>query len=194
MWIVLGLGNPGPAYACMRHNVGFMVIELIARRWSIPFESAAGLRVGRGCVADQPALLVKPQTFMNRSGEAISRLDRQPEDSVVAVYDDLDLPAGLMRVRERGGSGGHRGVASLIEHLGPEFARVRVGIGRPPSSGAVADYVLATPTEAESAALDAAVASAGDAVECILADGTAAAMNRFNGRSADEPSQFAKEK
>lgn len=193
MWVIVGLGNPGPAYAETRHNIGFMVTEVIATRWNIALESRPDARIGRGRVADRPAILVQPQTFMNRSGEVVASLEPDTERGVIAVYDDLDLPTGSLRVRARGGSGGHRGVASLVQQLGSDFTRVRVGIGRPPVATSVSDYVLGLPTESEARALRTAAAAAADAIECIVADGVTAAMNRFNGQVADDVVTISKE-
>ncbi len=184
MWVIVGLGNPGAEHAHTRHNVGFMVVETVAQRWSIALHDASpALRVGRGRVAGQPVLLAEPQTFMNRSGEALAQYPREADDGLIVVYDDIDLVAGQLRIRPRGGSGGHRGVASIIEHFGPEFARVRVGIGRPPLGGGAADHVLAPLLPAERIALRADVERASDAVECLMREGTDAAMNRFNTRA-----------
>lgn len=184
MWVIVGLGNPGAEYAQTRHNIGFMVVETVARRWAIAMhDGGPALRVGRGCVAGQPVLLAEPQTFMNRSGEALAQYRLNVDDELVAVYDDIDLPAGQLRVRPRGGAGGHRGVASIIEHFGPEFARVRVGIGRPPEGCDAADYVLAPLSPAALGAVRAAVERASDALECVISRGTAAAMSRVNGRA-----------
>lgn len=126
--------------------------------------------------------LVQPQTYMNRSAEALDAL--RPGDTVIAAYDDLDLPVGQIRVRAGGGTGGHRGVASLVERLGNEFPRVRVGVGRPPDGVSSPDYVLAPVTPLERPRFEAAVARAADAIECIVSDGVLVAMNRFNAKPA----------
>jgi PTH1 family peptidyl-tRNA hydrolase len=169
MWIIVGLGNPGAEYAQTRHNIGFMVVATVARRWDIALrDQGPALRVGHGHVAGRPAWLAQPQTFMNLSGEALACLERAADDAMVVVYDDLDLPAGRIRVRRRGGS---------------DFARVRVGIGRPPVGCDVAEYVLAPLSQADLGAVRAGVERASDAVECIIADGVDAAMNRFNTRT-----------
>ena len=187
MWIVVGLGNPGAEYAHTRHNIGFMVVETLARRWGVALRGAKdALRTGRGHVAGRPVILVEPQTFMNRSGESLAHLPLDADAAVIVVHDDLDLPAGQLRVRPRGGSGGHRGVASIVECCGGEVARVRVGIGRPPEGCDAADYVLAPVVGADLAALQAGVERAGDAVECLVTDGVDAAMSRFNARTAQE--------
>lgn len=183
MWVIVGLGNPGVEYAQTRHNVGFMVVETVARRWGITLHGAGdALRVGTGRVASQPVMLVEPQTFMNDSGDALSQLPIEPTDALAVVYDDLDLPAGQLRVRPRGGSGGHRGVASILDHRGAEFARVRVGIGRPEPGLDAAAYVLAPLSAPDLSALLADAERAGDAVECLITDGVDAAMSRFNTR------------
>lgn len=180
MWIIVGLGNPGAAYARSRHNIGFNVVDALADRWQIALDSHGAVRVGRGHLAGQPAMLVEPQTYMNRSGEALEAIGPIGEDPVAVIYDDLDLPVGQLRIRPRGSSGGHRGVASIAERIGEEFVRVRVGIGRPPSGLAAVDHVLTPPAVEEESVLHAAVERACDAVECLLADGSEVAMNRFN--------------
>ena len=183
MWIIVGLGNPGPEYAQTRHNVGFMVVDTIARRARIALRpDDADLVIGRGHLGDQPVTLAEPQTFMNNSGEAVARCPRQPEDAFLVVYDDLDLPPGQIRVRPRGGSAGHRGMDSIVRSIGPEFARVRVGIGRPLEPHDAADYVLAPLSAAALGALRDDVERASDAVECVVREGIHVAMNRFNMR------------
>lgn len=187
MWTVVGLGNPGATYARTRHNIGFMVVDTIAGRWGIELRQHGGeLRLGHGLVAAQPIRLAQPQGFMNRSGEALACLGQTADDAMMVVYDELDLPAGQIRVRRRGGSAGHRGVASLVERFGADFARVRVGIGRPPVGCDVAEYVLAPLSPAELDSLRADVERASDAVECVITDGVEAAMNRFNARSVPD--------
>ena len=147
--------------------------------------TAGALRVGpRTHRRSRPSCLAEPQTFMNRSGEALARgSSASPMTHLLVVHDDLDLPSGQIRVRRRGGSGGHRGVASIVAHLGPEFARVRVGIGRPPDGRDAAEHVLEPLSAAELIAMRADVERASDAVECVVTDGPDAAMSRFNGRA-----------
>jgi PTH1 family peptidyl-tRNA hydrolase len=186
MWIIVGLGNPGAAYAHSRHNIGFMVVETLALRWGIVWDAADGaLRIGRGSVGGRPIVLAEPQAFMNRSGEALAGLPLEADDALVVVHDDVDLPAGRLRLRARGGSAGHRGVASLAERFGSEFARLRVGIGRPPEGQEVAEYVLVPLSRSESDSIRAGVERAADAMECIVTDGLEAAMNRFNAPAPD---------
>lgn len=182
MWVIVGLGNPGADYAHTRHNAGFMVVETIARRWSIALrDDGATLRLGHGRVAGQSVLLAEPRMFMNLSGEALAQWQRQPGDPLLVVYDDLDLPPGQIRVRRRGGSGGHGGVASLVAHHGAEFARVRVGVGRPPEGHDAAEHLLTPLSAAELLVMRVDVERASDAVECVVVDGPDVAMSRFNG-------------
>jgi PTH1 family peptidyl-tRNA hydrolase len=181
--VVLGLGNPGSSYAATRHNVGFWVLDRLAERHGLRFgKKEYRSQVARGELEGERVVMLKPQTYMNASGEAAQRIRRDlglEPTAFVAVYDDLDLPLGRVRVRRDGTAGGHRGVQSLIDCLGSQdFARVRVGIGR---AGDAVDYVLDRPTEAEATVLREAVERAADAVETVLRDGVAAAMNRFNG-------------
>lgn len=185
MWVVVGLGNPGPRYAHTRHNAGFLVVDSLARRWRIPMELdvSGRLRHGSGTIRDRAVMLMQPQTYMNCSGEPIAGAIAA-DDQVIAVFDDLDLPEGGLRVRGGGGAGGHRGVASLLEHVGDRFLRVRVGIGRPSAGEDVAAYVL-EPLAADAAQrLADAAERAADAIECVLVEGLSAAMNRFNARPA----------
>jgi PTH1 family peptidyl-tRNA hydrolase len=155
-----------------------MVVDLLAERWGVALEDDGRSRRGRGSYAGQPIQLVEPLVFVNRSGEVLD--DVTPDDHVVGVFDDLDLPAGRLRIRRRGGAGGHRGVASLIERLGDTFFRVRVGVGRPPLGVSAADYVLEPLASEDRRALLETVARACDAIECMITEGPAAAMSRFN--------------
>jgi PTH1 family peptidyl-tRNA hydrolase len=185
MRLVVGLGNPGERYRRTRHNVGFMVVDALAAR--------AGVRRGRveqeawvaeADVADERVLLVKPQTFMNRSGGAVEPLLRKyadgPGDALVVV-DDVALELTQLRIRERGSHGGHNGLRSLVEALGSdEFPRVRVGIRRGDSPIDLAGYVLSEFEPDEVLVVQEVVGRAADAVECFLRDGPEAAMTRFN--------------
>ena len=184
MKLIVGLGNPGRAYAYNRHNVGFMCIDHFARgnRISIK-ERRKKAKVGMGEVAGMRVVLAKPRTYMNVSGEAVAQLVRQlgvPLDDLIVVCDDLDLPVGKVRIRPRGGSGGHRGLQSIISALGSqEFARIRVGIGRPDNSDEIA-YVLSDFTAEERKQVREAMAAVADALHSILAEGIEAAMNKYN--------------
>lgn len=191
--LVVGLGNPGQTYAAHRHNVGFRVVDALARRHGLAFTHRRGLaRVAEGTIAGRRVILAKPQTFMNASGKSVARLSRAPNippERILVVYDDLDLPLGRLRLRAEGSSGGHRGLRSIIDALGTQqFARVRVGIDRPPGHMDPVDYVLEPFAARERPLLDDALARAADAVECWLHEGILAAMDRFN-RPADASPQ-----
>lgn len=182
MWKVVGLGNPGSVYAHTRHNVGFMVVDRLAVRWGVSLDSDGRARRARGYCQQHAVELVEPLMFMNRSGEVLT--DVGADDQVVAVFDDLDLPVGRLRIRSRGGTGGHRGVASLVARLGDTFFRVRVGVGRPPLGVSAADYVLTPLSDEERCALRRAAERASDAIECVITEGPAVAMSRFNAAPA----------
>jgi PTH1 family peptidyl-tRNA hydrolase len=190
--LVVGLGNPGQAYAAHRHNVGFWCVKRLASNWGIRFKSSRWARVGEGQVDDQPVVLAKPRTFMNRSGDAaaslLQRYSLSPQQMLV-ICDDLELPAGRIRLRPRGSDGGHNGLRDIIYAIESEdFPRLRIGLGRPRTAAGepvthplvVAKYVLGEPEPEEQEALAAAVEQAAEAVACILREGLAAAMNRYN--------------
>ena len=183
---VVGLGNPGEEYRCTRHNIGFQVVDAVAVRWKTDIRRTEFRALtAEGVLGRSMVLLMKPQTFMNASGravaDALSQLGIAPE-RLIAVYDDLDLPLGRIRVRAGGGAGGHRGVSSIIQEVGTnEFLRVRVGIGRPVDGCAVIQHVLSPFREDEGVDVAATVARSADAVECILARGSSFAMEAFNG-------------
>ncbi len=214
--MIVGLGNPGPRYARNRHNIGFQVIDILARRHNIALnrvqhKALVGTGVIRGrrnaprpegaalvtseqetlpagswgnLPQEQRVILVKPLTYMNNSGQAVAALARyyqvDPQD-ILVIHDDLDLPPGRIRIRPKGGSGGQRGVQSIIDHLGTqEFPRIRVGIGRPPEYMDPADYVLQDFSEEEEALFGSVREQVADAVECWLFEGIDAAMNRYN--------------
>lgn len=185
--MVVGLGNPGRGYAGTRHNVGFRVADELARRFDGEFRrgvrsQAHWCRVRAGEAGE--LLLVKPQTYMNLSGQAVQSLLRKhrlgPADLVVA-YDDADLPAGALRIRPGGGAGGHNGMKSVIERIGTEdFVRVRIGVGRDPGGIGLKDHVLSRFSAEEAPAVAGAVAAAAEAVCAVARDGVDKAMNRFN--------------
>lgn len=191
MTLIVGLGNPGADYRGTRHNIGFTVVEEAARRAGVTFESApvralvAKVRPPAGGGA--PVLLAKPLTFMNGSGEAVGGLMRYfkiaPGDLLVIV-DDVELPLGRVRARAGGSAGGHNGLKSLIAHLGPAFARLRVGVGRGMADDRrrdLADHVLARFDAGERDEAERMTARAADAAELFITSGIAAVMNRFNG-------------
>lgn len=185
MKLIVGLGNPGRQYASTRHNVGFMVIDRLARELNVAVtKKMFNSLVGQGLIDREKIVLAMPQTYMNLSGQAVGPLlnwhKLDPSDLVV-IYDDLDLTAGSLRIRPSGGAGGHKGMQSIIAVLGTEnFTRVRVGIGRPEIvEMETVDYVLSrlAPGEMEEALKSAAVA-----VMCIVRDGLEKAMNLYNRR------------
>ena len=183
----MGLGNPGVAYERTRHNVGFQALDRLAGRCGGKWKRSWRFPVWLGTMAgfDRECALVKPRTFMNRSGQAAGVLARSrgwsPEDLVVA-YDDVDLPCGTIRLRRKGSAGGHNGVASIIEALGTEtFPRLRIGVGPRPSGSDLVDFVLSPFREEERLLMEPALDRVADALEMIVRDGMDAAMNRFNG-------------
>lgn len=185
---VVGLGNPGPRFRHTRHNVGWEVVDTLAARLGAgkPVR-ARHAEVQRAIVQDDTLLLVKPQTFMNESGLAVRALvdkDYLPLDALLVIYDDLDLAFGKLRLRPGGSSGGHNGIRSIQQHLGDregDFARVKIGIGRPPPGIDPVEHVLRPFLPDERPAIEETIARAADAVECWLRDGIEAAMNRYNG-------------
>ncbi|MDR7485530.1 MAG: aminoacyl-tRNA hydrolase [Armatimonadota bacterium] len=185
MRLIVGLGNPGRRYRGTRHNIGWEVLDRLARTHGIAIDVEDGWAdVGRGIIGGHRVLLARPQTYVNVSGTAVADLSRRhrvsPSDLLVIV-DDLDLPVGSVRVREKGSHGGHNGLRSIIEALGTtEFARIRIGIGRPPEGADPADYVLERPSPDERALLDDAVARAADGATLWVTDGVQAAMRRCN--------------
>ena len=186
MRLIVGLGNPEPRYLLTRHNVGWRILHRLAARHGIALaDSRHAGRFGRGRVGDHEVGLLEPHTYMNRSGEAVAlalehlNLD---ERQLLVLSDDLDLPFGTLRLRPSGGAGGHRGLADVIDTVGSgDFPRLRFGIGRPPAGADPIDWVLSAFDDDEETALHERVDEAVDAVEELLAEGVAAAMNRFNG-------------
>ena len=183
--LVVGLGNPGKQYANMRHNVGFWCVEQLAKESSIALSRRRRHTVsGEGTIEGIPVVLAEPRTFVNNSGRAITSLlalyGASPADLLV-VYDDMDLPQGEMRLRPSGSNGGHNGMKSIIEAIGTQsFARLRIGIGRPPMGVDEVDYVLGTMAPQDRKKTDEVVERAVQAVISTLAEGIDVAMNRFN--------------
>lgn len=183
MLLIVGLGNPGPAYETTRHNVGFMLVDRLSERCSIEFTRSPSALWGRGRVFGQDAVLLKPQTYMNLSGKAVAEFKAAfsvETGSIIAAYDDCDLPLGRLRLRKDGGSGGHRGINSIIEHIGSrDFSRIRLGIGRP-AGGDMVEYVLTPFSEDETVALDDMLTRGVSSIEALVARGMDYAMNSFN--------------
>jgi PTH1 family peptidyl-tRNA hydrolase len=189
MKLIVGLGNPGRSYAGNRHNIGFICLRYFARARAIKFNQKKGLaRIGTGVVAGNKVVLARPQTFMNNSGQSVSRLVQKfkvnPKDLLV-IHDDLDLPLAKIRISSSSGSGGHKGINSIIQELGTQdFTRLRVGIGRPSNPPPTEDdsivYVLSDFTPQERKAISLVIPRVSEAILCLLTEGLTAAMNKFN--------------
>lgn len=188
MKLVVGLGNPGAKYANTRHNAGWMALDAFAKKQGVAVEKNGFHGVYgelRGGTPDERVILLKPLTYMNLSGQSVAAAARffkiAPADMLV-IYDDLDLPPGTLRMREKGGAGGHNGMKSIIQDLGTqEFPRLRLGIGRPAPGWEVVDWVLTVFGPDDAASMAATLPRAVEAVECWLADGTLKAMTKYNG-------------
>lgn len=185
MKVIVGLGNPGSEYAKTKHNVGFMFIDAMAEKlgvseWRDKFEA----KIAETRIGSEKVLLVKPMTYMNESGQAVGSImsfyKLLPEDLIV-VHDDMDIPAGTIRIRKKGSAGGHNGIKSILAHVGDEhFARVRIGIGRPLTGWTVVNHVLAPFSNEDAPRIDEAIKYLEPAVECIINDDVDMAMNKFN--------------
>lgn len=192
MYVIAGLGNPAREYENTRHNIGFDVIDRLAEEEGIRMaEKKHRAIVGRGVIAGRPALLAKPQTYMNLSGESIRELvnfyKADAETELIVISDDVSLDLGQLRIRKKGSAGGHNGLKSIIANLGTDgFCRIRMGVGQKPEHYDLADYVLGHFTQPERKIMDEAALRAADAVRLILADGPDAAMNRYNRRCCGE--------
>lgn len=190
MKLIVGMGNPGRRYRGTRHNVGWEVLECLARRHDVTIDDDTGwAEVGRGTIGPHRVVLARPVTYVNASGMAVQDLKRrhrvQVED-IFLIVDDLDLPLGRMRLRPKGSAGGHNGLRSVIEALGSaEFPRLRIGIGRPPAGVDAADHVLTRFTDEERQGLEAAVVRAAEALEVAITEGLDVAMNRFNAQTKE---------
>jgi len=187
--LIVGLGNPGRSYARNRHNVGFICLNRFARTEGIKFDKKKGLaRIGIGKVVDNEVVLARPQTFMNNSGQSLSRLIKKFNidlDDLIVIHDDLDLPLAKIRISFGSGSGGHKGINSIIQELGTQdFIRLRIGIGRPNkpeiSEDDVIAYVLSDFTPAEKRAIAEIIPQVSEAILCLLTEGLTPTMNRFN--------------
>ena len=186
MWLIVGLGNPGATYAHTRHNIGFDGLDALATRHQLAFRGKrANSLLAEGHIADQRVALVKPQTFMNLSGQAVVALcgwyKLDPAKELLVVYDDMDLPFAKLRFRERGSAGTHNGMRSIVGQLGGnEFPRLRVGIGQAPGKMDAAAYVLSRFSKEEEGERSALLTTIADAVELVLREGLTTAMNRYN--------------
>ncbi len=191
MYIIAGLGNPGGKYENTRHNVGFEVIDILADRMGICVDEKKHRALcGKGVLEGEKVVLVKPQTFMNLSGESVrSAADyyKVEADHIIVVFDDISLEPGQLRIRGKGSAGGHNGIKNIIAHLGTkEFPRVKVGIGEKPRGMDLADYVLSHFSKGEKEAMEEAYKEAAAAVAVMVGQGMDEAMNRFNGKKKTE--------
>lgn len=183
--LIVGLGNPGPAYASTRHNIGFLAVDRLVREHRLTAcSSRMNAEIAEGQIAGVPLLAAKPLDFMNRSGDPVDDIVQaygiQREDMVV-IHDDIDLAYERLKIKEKGGDGGHNGIRSLIDALGTDdFVRVRMGVGRPEADIGVVDYVLGEFDADQRSTLDAFLSRAITATEVILCEGAKEAMNRFN--------------
>lgn len=184
-WLIAGLGNPGQKYANTRHNMGFLAVELLAEQKGVKlnrvkFRSAYNILSFAGC----KCLVMKPQTYMNLSGEAVreaAQFYRVPAGHVLVIYDDVSLPVGKLRVRPSGSAGGHNGIKNIIAHLGTQdFPRIKIGTGAPGEGGDMVDWVTGVPSQAERKVLLESFERAVLAAECVIAHGCQKAMNDFN--------------
>ena len=186
MYIIAGLGNPDRQYQNTRHNIGFDVIDVIADKYGIAMgEKKHKAVIGKGYIAGQKVILVKPQTYMNLSGESIRsvidfyKVDEKSE--LIVISDDVSLDVGRIRIRKKGSAGGHNGLKNIIQHLGhDEFIRVRMGVGDKPQGYDLADYVLGHFTSKEREVMDAGAGNAAAAIEIMITQGPEAAMNLYN--------------
>lgn len=202
MWMIVGLGNPGEAYSKTRHNIGFLCVSHFGRRHGLPIQKEqAHALVGEGSVYGRKVVLVKPMTYMNRSGLAVAELCRRyqvdPSEQLLVVYDDMDLPFGKLRLRFQGSAGTHNGMKSLVAQLATQrFPRLRVGVGGKPVEQDACSYILGTFRPEEQAVLPALCSLVSDAIDTIVRDGIEVAMNRYNGlsippRSSEAPTRAA---
>ena len=184
MKLIVGLGNPGQKYHATRHNIGFAVVDELARRAGVRFESSPEDALVAKVRDAEPVLLAKPMTFMNASGEAVGGLARYFKIDVgdlLVIVDDVNLPLGRLRARSSGSAGGHNGLKSVIAHLGDQFPRLRVGVGRGDPRRDLADHVTTRFDKDEAVEVERMTARAADAAATFLTAGIAAVMNEYNG-------------
>ena len=186
MFVIVGLGNPERKYTGTRHNAGFDVIDVLAEKYNISVDARkCRAFCGKGVIAGQKVLLVKPQTYMNLSGESVGGIVNyykiDPESDLLVIYDDISLDVGQLRIRKKGSAGGHNGIKSIIAHLGTTvFPRIKVGVGEKPKNYDLADYVLGHFSKQERELMEEGYEHASDAVEQIVQGEIEAAMNVFN--------------
>lgn len=189
MYIIAGLGNPGRQYEGTRHNAGFQVIDILADRMGIAVDEKKFKGCyGKGMIGSEKVVLLKPQTFMNLSGESVraaADFYKVEPDHMIIIYDDISLDPGNLRIRLKGSAGGHNGIKNIIAHLGTqEFPRIKVGVGSKPPRMDLADYVLSRFSSEDQKIMEEAYQAAAQAAEMMIIQGSEAAMNHFNGRKA----------
>ena len=187
MYIIVGLGNPGREYENTRHNVGFRVVDTIADQYGIGVsDKKHKALIGKGVMEGQKVVLVKPQTYMNLSGESVREIidyyKVDEENELIVIYDDISLDVGKLRIRKKGSAGGHNGMKNILLHLGHDiFPRIKMGVGDKPKGYDLADYVLGHFSKEDDRIMKDSVLRAIDAIKVIMEDGPDAAMNRYNG-------------
>lgn len=191
MKIIFGLGNPGIRYRKTRHNIGFQIVDKLAEKYHIRISSKRFKSLyGKGRIGPQEIILAKPMTYMNRSGEAVREaLDffHLPSEDLIIIHDDLDLPFGRLRFKQKGGDGGHQGVRSIIECLNQNnFLRLKVGIGRPPDGMDPSEYVLSPFDQIEQSNLGEVISRGAEAIKVLLLEGLERAMNQFQKKNREE--------
>lgn len=196
MKVIVGLGNPGREYAQTKHNVGFMLVDALAEKLGITdWQSKFDALIAEGRMGTEKILLVKPQTYMNESGRAVGPLMnwyKLPVEDLIVAHDDMDIPAGTIRIRKKGSAGGHNGIKSILAHVGEEnFSRVRIGIGRPLPGWTVVNHVLAPFQEDDVPKIREAIQYLLPAVECIVTEDTDKAMNLYNPKKAKKQKKQA---
>lgn len=187
MYVILGIGNPGRQYENTRHNIGFISLDFLAASWNIKMNKIKyKALVGEGTLGSEKVLLVKPQTYVNLSGESVAEIMsfyKLPPENLIVIYDDINLDTGRIRIRPRGSDGGHNGMKSILYHLKSDnFPRIRLGVGMKPPGYDLADWVLSKFTEEEIKIMAKAVEKVPDMAEEIIQNGMSSAMNRFNGQ------------
>lgn len=194
-WLIVGLGNPGAKYAGTRHNIGFVAVDELAVRNGLRFSGKqANAQVARGAISGQAVILARPMTYMNNSGQAVNGLAhfyKVPPERVLVLYDDIALPIGTIRIREKGSAGGHNGLTSVIRHLGTQaFPRLRIGVDRPidPRYSQI-DWVLGHFNRDEQKRMEEVIPRAAEAAEAVLRTGTERAMNLYNASADAEPKE-----
>src|SRR5213595_2601682 len=187
--LIVGLGNPGIEYARTRHNAGFQVVDELARRHQATFRSEPRhqAELARARIGGEDLWLLKPMSYMNHSGDpvrSVTTFYKIPVESVLVAYDELDFPAGVVRLKQGGGAAGHNGMRDVIAHMGDAFWRLRIGIGHPGNRAAVLDYVLGRPPAVEAQLIHEALLAAADIVPLLLTEGAQVAMNRLHSRES----------